>query len=83
MKTQKLVNKSEVINACSSSGKGIELVKLGDGWGEWKYQIKEYVSDGKLYGRPGQRTCISSTNFLMDGDAFAIFDDRKEELGKV
>lgn len=75
--------KSEFLKSASSGSKSIELVKLGDGWGDWQSQINVYVADGKSYGRPGQRTCISSTNFLTDVEAFVSFDERKEELAKV
>ena len=58
----------------------LELSKLGSGWSHWKYQVNEYISDGEAYGRPKQKTCISSANYISLEPAERAFKTRVERM---
>lgn len=60
---------SKILQTKVYSDHEVQLVELGDGWGDWKYQINYYVLDGKNYGRPGKRTCRSQINYLTETEA--------------
>ena len=41
----------------------VEMRKLDDSWKPWRYQVAKIVLDGEKYGRAGQETEISTSNW--------------------